>query len=594
MSGAAEAGTLSLNLESADGQSLASLDYLSAKSSGGTSAKSLSVGKVSGALPDFSLPDTLTPGSYRLVATLYSLSGAQLSTSESVFYIADAGFNLGSLSLYPPTPAPGSAVLLSAEPQLGSAAGVSATAYLKWYANGKLFSEGLLSEGRDRVVWRAPQADGAYTLSVELYPAKPPAVSQTSGSSAGSPWRQDIKAIVSKSAGAGDEYSDAARFVSKFDFEGDFSDSGTRVQSEKPASFGKPVLAAYPGGFGYHFDAESGVNAAGALPKSSRFTLLSRFYSEKESGDLIRFSSADGTAILQLGIERRQPFVEIRDAAGNAVRSSPSGIKASVQPGLVNLALSFEPDGENCRLVWSIDGKRFDSAPIPRISFPQDAKCLIGGASALEAVYDETAISDDSESGPPPLYAAAALRKYGADLYIATGFEATSVPADCELSGNAACAPRKLSLSAGAGLAFTEVLPSARALHLEADFGAKSPSSLRFVLFSTDDLKTPLFSVDAAGTIHDAAGKDAGLIPLESPASLVFSLKSVEGGFELSSASGLPVAHVAAEGSTGRLELKISNIDKAEPASLSRLLVRAAPEYLSLAPGSHYARANNK
>ncbi len=636
MSGAAEAGTLSLSLESSDGTELAELEYLSAKSSGVTGAKSVSVDKVSGTLPEFALPEDLKPGSYRLVAKLYSLSGAQISTSDSVFFIARTGFGLGSVSLYPPTPAPGSAVLLSAIPELGSAAArtaastsargtsgtsssgttantisrtgstevsstessstadIASTAYLKWYAGGKLFSEGLLSEGADKVVWRAPQLEGAYTLSVELYPAEPPASSSSSRSAVTSPWRQDIKAIVSKSAALADEYSDLTRFVSKFDFEGDFSDSGTRIQSEKPVSFGKPELEAYPGGFGYHFDAESGVNAPGALPRNSKFTLLSRFYSEKESGDLIRFASADGTSILRVGIDKRELFAEVRDSSGSVSRSSPSSSRALIQPGLTNVALSFEPDGEDFRLVWSIDGGRFGSAPLPRVAFDSSDKCVIGGASALEAVYDETAISDDSSLGPPPLYAAGASRLYGADLYIASGFESITVPEGAELSGTAAYAARKLTLAPAAELAYSEALPSARALHFEADFGGKAASALRFSFYNQDNGDALFFSVDAHGNIYDAQGKTAGLIPLDSSSSLVFSLKSVEDGFEFASSSGLPVAKIAVEGHVTRLKLKIRNSGTTESVDLSRLLVRAAPEYLSFVPASYYARANNK
>jgi hypothetical protein len=589
MRGAAEAGRLSLSLESADGGALSSLDYVvGAVSRTAAGGKELSVAQLSGSLPSFPLPSTLEPGSYRLVAQLSSAGGAALARSETVFFVAEEGFGLDSLSLYPPTSAPGQAVLLSASTRRRSGSASGKTAWLRWSSEGKVFAEGLLSDGFDKVVWRAPSLAGAYSLSVELYPSKPPELSSLPAS----PWSRAISAVVAASATASaDEYADPSRLVSHFAFEGDFSDSGTRAQTEKPQRFGLPALEAYPGGFGYRFDGNSGLTAPGALPKSSDFTLLARLYAEGDSGDILRFASADGVSILSVGIKDRVPYAEARSPEGLVSRSSP---KAELPEGLVNLALSFAARGDAHELVWSIEGERFSSPPLPRLSFPADAKCVLGGSQALQGVYDEIAISDDGQAGLPPLYAAASLRKYGAELYIASGFETSSLPAGAVASGKVSFEPRSLGLDPGVRLSFPAVLPTARALRVELDFAAKQAGALALELSSQaslgGDKGEALILVEGGGAIRGRDGSLLGLLSPEKKGLLAFTLKAYEGGFELGSSGGLVVARIPAPGSSARLLLSIVNKGSSEPVALSRLLVRAAPESLSLAESPRYAR----
>jgi hypothetical protein len=591
MHGAAEAARLSLSLESAAGGSLAALDYVTGASKAASGAKELAVDRIGGSLPSFPLPASLVPGSYRLVAQLLSASGAVLAKSETVFFVSEQGFGLDSLSLYPPTSAPGQAILLSVAAHGGAVS--QKTAWIRWSSAGKAFAEGLLSAGFDKVVWRSPRLEGAYALSVELFPSKPPDVSSLPAS----PWSRGITAIVASSAAsAADEYADSSRFVSHFAFEGDFSDSGTRSQGEKPESFGAPALEAYPGGFGYRFDGSSGLSAPGALPASSNFTLLARLYSEDEGGDILRLASADGASILRVGVQGRVPFAETRTADGLVSRSSP---QTEVPAGLLNLALSFSPRGDRYELVWIIDGERFSSPVLPRISFPVGAKCVLGGAQALEGVYDEIAISDDSQSGPPPLYAAASLRKYGADLYLASGFEATSLPPGSVSSGKVSFEQRGLALGPGARLSFTGALPTARALRLELDFAAEMGGALALELssepYAADGAKAGseaqvAFAIDSSGALRGGDGRLLGLLSPEEKGKLVFTLKAHEGGFELASASGLAVAQIAAPVSPSRLFLTLANKGESGSVSLKRLLARAAPEYLSLADSPRYAR----
>jgi hypothetical protein len=589
MRGAAEAGRLSLSLASADGGALSGLDYVVGPAprtaSGG---KELSVDQIVGSLPSFPLPSTLAPGSYRLVAQLSSVAGATLARSETVFFVAEEGFGLDSLSLYPPTSAPGEAVLLSASTRAKSGSASAKTAWLRWSSEGKVFAEGLLSGGFDKVVWRAPSLEGAYSLSAELFPSKPPVLSSLPAS----PWSRGISAIVAASAAASaDEYADSSRLVSHFAFEGDFSDSGTRAQGVKPQSFGLPALEAYPGGFGYRFNGSSGLSAPGALPASSSFTLLARLYAEGDSGEILRFASSDGASVLRVGVEGRVPFAETRTPDGLVSRSSP---KAEVPKGLVNLALSFAARGDAYELVWSVEGERFSSPGLPRVSFPAGAKCVLGGSQALEGVYDEIAISDDSQAGVPPLYAAASLRKYGAELYIASGFETSSLPAGAVSSGKLSFEPRSLGLDPGARLSFPTVLPTARALRVELDFAARQGGALALALSSQaalgGDEGGSLIRIDSGGAIRGPEGSLLGLLSPEKKGQLVFILKAYEGGFELASSSGLPVARFSAPSSSARLLLSIANQGSSGSVALNRLLARAAPESLSLAESPRYAR----
>ena len=129
--------------------------------------------------------------------------------------------------------------------------------WIRWSRDGSSFAEGLLSSGLGKVVWSAPQVEGAYAITAEVFPAAPPKGSRFSFKAAES---QDLKVmVISAPGGSGNDFADPLAFYSLLRFDGSFDDIGTRPRSLQPKSFGSPALDTYSSGFGYRFGDTAGV-----------------------------------------------------------------------------------------------------------------------------------------------------------------------------------------------------------------------------------------------------------------------------------------------------------------------------------------------
>ena len=584
MSGATEPVVLALELNDAAGTSIATLNYAS-----GDGAKSLSgavaVSSLSGSLPTFTLPTNLSPGSYEFVTILKDRSGTELQRTETAFYIAASDFGLGPISVYPASPSysPGTAVLLVASVKGIETA--SNAAWLRWSYDGKSIASGPFSSGLDKVVWKVPDFEGAYSVYVDLYPSEPTEAALKMAS----PWRQSIKAIAAKDPiAATDEFADGSRFISHLAFEGDFTDLGSRAQSEKPTAYGSPSLTAYPNrnGFGYRLGSTASVSIPGMAPPSvdgrpGAFSLLWRIYADKAQGELLRLTASDGSILFRAGLEDGKPYAELTDVDG----LHRSQAEASVGAGLENIALSFEPKADVFNLVWSIDGERYAASPLPARLLPAAAKASLGGSAGLVGIYDEFAMSSDL-SGRPPFYRAAAQRKYRDDLLLAEGFESLGLPAGATSEGQISYAFTRLGLGPNSRLAFAGDLSLSRPFLVEALCSVKT-SSLVAELRNADSL---LFSVESSGAISLPNGKVIGYLGPSDDASLAFFVKPLADGVEIASSSLLPVARITTGTAPKALRLALVNRTASNTVYLSRLLVRTAPEALSLADGARMAR----
>ncbi len=600
MRGAEAPALLSIELQDAKGGVLSSRRYeteaaakaaepgsQAAGSSAGTAADSaaaaeapLRVKSLSGSLPSLRLPESLPPGAYRLETRILGREGALLDRSAILVFVGLPGQAAPALSLYPPKPRPGSAVLLSA-----SLSGVEGDPWLRWSAEGRLLAEGPRSKGLDKTVWRAPGLASAYAIRVDVYPAPP----EGRGYEVGSPWRQDMKAIVSGPPLA-DEYSDPTSFLSRFAFDGSFEESGSRLIEERPLAFGSPRLEVYSGGFGYRLGPAAGLSAPGAVPPSEEgrpraFSLLWRLglgaAALEGSSTLARFLDVEGREVLVVGVEEGRPFLSLGREPGAA--RSRAGFLLS--PGTVDLALSLEAEGDALLPVWTLAGEASPSPSLPLRSFTPPAELSLGGHGSLEAVYDEFGLRDDSASGPPALYRAAARRAYGESLILAEGFEAFALPSGLSVAGLAGLGPRSLSLGQDASLQVQEPLPLERALAAELRFEGRAEG---LVVELSDGEGAVLLSMAGSGEVLGPDGAILGRLGREA-GRLAFALRAQGGFLELSPPRGLPVARAALPGSLASVSLSLRNSGE-RPVVLRRLLVRAAPELLAQGPRPSLAR----
>ncbi len=592
MTGSSSPESLSLELLAKDGVTEAVLAYSTKKAaksleSTGTAAATVDVESLTDKIPRFALPDTLVPGSYTLLSVLTDQFGVELQRSETVVFIGRPGFAASGLSFYPPNPAPGSSVLLSATITKSDAAGEKDAEaddpWLRWSSEGKSFALGPLSKGFAKVVWETPGVSGAYSVKLELFPSEPDSKSLAEAS----PWQEEIKVVVARPAVVyADLYAQSTRFLARLDFGGDFVNQGTKAQTEKTTTFGQPLLEAYAGGFGYRLDAGSGVSLPGfqfpskdGLPVA--FSLLWKYYSEEYSGDILAVRDAKTSVLFRVALEDGKPVAELRDGTGTHRSSADVHLVA----GLHDIALSFEPEKDRFVLVWNIDGERYASPSLPALLLPEGASAMLGGGKSLSAVYDEFALSDDAE-GQLPFFRAGAERHWRTDLQLGEGFEESELPETATFEGTSTLVPRAFTIKGIGSLSFLKDLSLSRPLAFDIDYAEKKGNLVAAIQSDGG----PFISIAASGEIRLASGVILGLLRPTDDSRLAFTIKSTPDGVEVAAIGGLAAARVTVKQAPKNLRLSLENVTDDGNVVISAVLVRAAPELIGLGDSPRLAR----
>jgi hypothetical protein len=536
---------------------------------------SKAVSSIEGAMPPLELPSSLEPGAYSLTLQLSSADGKSLQKTSVLVFVGLTMPKVESVSLYPPSVEPGQGILLGVS--LDTATG-AADPWIRWSRDGVSFAAGLLSEGADRVVWTAPRAEGAYSLSVEAFPCAPPAGSTYAFRSTS---RQDLKAMVkATTGGSADEFSDPLAFLSLLRLDGSFDDSGVRSRAEGPAPFGSPSLDVYPGGFGYSFGASAGVRIPGLMPptfqgSSVPFSAVFRLAPQSSSGYLLRFASTDAAYLLELGLDEGKPYAtlrvgdaEFRSLAAVALTSAPHTLVATIRPGATETLVT-----------WNVDGARVDAPSLLPLPNPPAGSAIIGGSGSLPGVYDAFGLM--GATGPsrpiaPPSYRLASRRSFKSSIAIAEGFEEGILPPGAVATGNATASYGAILLAEGASVDFGSVSKLDKPLRAEADLVGEAA---RFSLAFKDKAGKQLFSVGGGGDVFDGEGRLRGRIPA-AEGRLAFIVVPGRGGFAVSAPDGRD--GVAIEAENPLIPFSISALASAggDPIALSRLLARDSSDTL--------------
>ncbi|MDP3176878.1 MAG: hypothetical protein Q8M76_03170 [Spirochaetaceae bacterium] len=412
----------------------------------------------------------------------------------------------------------------------------SSDLWFRWSRERIVFAEGKLSEGYDRVVWTAPRSEGAYSLSVEVFPAPPPSGMSFDFRATAS---QDFKVIVKSAPGGNaDDFADPLRFHSLLKLDGGFEDSGVRQRSAAPLAFGYPALDVYPGGFGFRFSSQAGVRLPGLMPPVSlgrlgTFAVSFKVDPESATGSLVRFASENGSWVLALGLRDGRPYAEITDD-----RTARSTAAVVVGRDPITLTATFRPEGERVVVTWFADGERIEAPTLPLPSAPPRGSAQIGGAGSLAGIYDAFGLMVQSA---PPSYRLAARRRWRADLVAAEGFDDWALPPSSSISGNTSAAGGNLALDPDSSLTFGSALEAERSYRIEADFDGDLASAYVRLASGTGALA----SLTGSGEILDASGRKLG--ELSGPEGAIsLRIEVGDGGLRLFPSDGEAPIQVAA------------------------------------------------
>ena len=573
LTGAAEIAYLELGLEgSAASRKFASRAAVAAsKEAVPASEAATELPEIEGDMPPLQLPADLAPGAYWLRLQLSSADGRSLQKASLLVFVGLPQPRIEGVSVYPPSIGPGQAVLLS----LDTSPVRAGDPWIRWSRDGLAFAEGPLSGGFGRVVWAAPRLEGAYALSVEAFPAAPPAGSSFSFRAAA---RQELKAMVKEaSAAAADEFDDALSFLSLLRLDGSFDDEGVRARFEAPLPFGSPVLDVYPGGFGYSFGPEAGISLPGLMPpayegRSAAFSLVLRLATREEGGRLLRFSSEDGSYLLELGLEGGKPFVSLA-SDGEAARSLAP---LALEPAPHTIVACLQPMEGRTQVTWVLDGLRVEAPSLPPLPPPPAGSALLGGPGSIAGIYDAFGLMSAAGSSrplAPPSYRLASRRRWKASLALAEAFEDGLLPPGASAGGGASASVGAVRFQGYGSLAFAPPLKLDTPHLLEADFIGPA-RGLSLVL--QDPFGQRLLAVSPSGAVLDGSGTGLGSLPAAA-GKLAFVLSPVRGGFRLASPSGGEALKIPAEGSllSGPFTLLVEG-EGADGAALARILAREA------------------
>jgi hypothetical protein len=531
-SGAGEPAALDFSFaavsSAANASSAASLRFVTSASKAvtGSSLAIKRVASIEGELEGFSIPKTAASGAYALTVSISGSDGSSLQQEKMYVFVGSAQPAIDSVSVFPPSVEPGASVLLGLTASWRSllapssfsaseAAAIAATdkvrdPWIRWSKDGSSFAEGLLSAGLGKVVWTAPSAEGAYSITAEVFPTAPSSGSAYAFKAAAS---QELKVmVIAASSGTGNDFSNPLSFYSLLKLDGSFEDSGTRPRGSQPLAFGSPALDTYASGFGYRFGSSSGVKIPALMPPSSggklgAFAVLFRLDASQADGSLIRFASSDEAYVLSLGLKGGKPYVETK--VGGLTRQSVAA--ASLPQSPLTLEAVLTPDGDKLDIAWRAEGELIEAPSLDLPSAPPAGSATIGGAGSLPGVYDGFGLMVPGSSGayPSPTYRLASRRKWKSSLILAESFEDGVAPASSSSAGKVAFSASGLSLEPSSSLTLAPSFGIGSGLVAEAEFSGDRPSSLLAFSLPGGDRA---FAVRATGEVLDASGVSLGSV----------------------------------------------------------------------------------
>jgi disks large protein 1 len=132
----------------------------------------VAVKSFSSRLPYFPLPKELKIGPYTLVFEAVGKKETLSHMEANVYYLGGAAFDLKDMVMYlsglsgPQLISPETSVLLEASFDFDR----RLDPYVIWYSGKNIISEGLMSDGAGKILWKAPEEAGFYPLRLEAFP----------------------------------------------------------------------------------------------------------------------------------------------------------------------------------------------------------------------------------------------------------------------------------------------------------------------------------------------------------------------------------------------------------------------------------------
>jgi hypothetical protein len=464
-------------------------------------------------LPPLKLPDMIT-GQYRLELVVLS-TGDEVQKSSTVFFSSKTSLKISGIKSFPSVITTGSPVLLKAE--LEDPEG--SDPYLRWAWRGKTIAGGLSSEGFGEILWTAPEDEGIYTITLELFPSAPGGTGKVVFRSSIF-MSTDIYVSAVKKPDP-NELGPESSYSTLFHFQASFQESG---QAEKgigvsaAAPIGAPRIVATEDGFGYSLLPGSGISIPWfIIPlKDSTiqpFTVNIGVRVESPMGEAALYSIQSGDGSFSFAVSFQADGLSpslILSGAGLPDLTVPSNIlMEKEQRHVVSLSVApREPKG--FVVQWFLDGEQTNSL-VSDQQLPQlngEGKAIIGGEKGFTGIVDEFGVYTRDEKGNPSiesnLFSREAEKKLKDTLVEAEGFDGTGVPAGFTIGEPGSLSAGFVSLPAKASLTIPALTVPDEGMDASIILSAAS-SQAAVLIFQwkkaeSSFLETPITAVQASFT----------------------------------------------------------------------------------------------
>jgi len=384
------------------------------------------------------LPENLEEGIYHAKFEIYSNGKAIFSTITN-FFNEKSSYRINNIQSYPPNPAPGEKVLLIADFTANS----SSDPYFRWLIGKNIVSEGFYSKGANKYNWTTPTIEGAYSITVELFPFKPLDKAFEKFSSA---IFKTSSVIVSESNRIkSGEFLPETSYSTLFHFRGEIYDYGyLDAGNGNFKVIGEPSPDFRGGTYGYYFEKDEYIEIPNIVIPFSKegvlqpFSIKLKFIDDYSiSSDLLQnipfFNSyyEDETFKISLGQDTRTNyFCEI--VSGEKRFRSKAYRNINTLNTILNLTVSFYPNSSSCTIVWIMNGETVSREDIPFLPVLINPAGLSGktiiGSGSCPMLFDEAGVytrTDGKSSVAPFCFRDYNLEIFGKSLIFAEGFDYT-------------------------------------------------------------------------------------------------------------------------------------------------------------------------
>lgn len=462
-------------------------------------------------LPSIDLPD-IDPGLYTIEYTGFNSEGEIKLNREIAFFFTNGVYSVKNITSYPPVITPGTEALLAAHLQYP----VSAEPYIRWSMGDEVLSEG---PNNDKLQWNAPESEGVYSITVELFPFAPPKGSYEFSSTASMEAEFFVTSGRSK---AENGFYPNKNYYSVFHFQGDWKDSGVRPVIGLVEPVGSPEVDVRGNLFGYYLDGSSGfkVNQM-VLPVEngsiSPFTAEVKLYIDTRPKNRSFFSTETEDGTFSFSISTDQDGV-LKSTIISGERSFTSSSGFLLDPNSAyTIALSVVPGIRSVTLQWFVDGDavKIEEQGLSVGQIGEEGSAIIGGPNGFRGVIDEFGIffrdNRNRAAIDPNIYFKKSIEQYGSDLIYAEGFDGLYFPDSLEKNNLLSVEKGHLIIEPDGELDLPELSVSHERVSVEMEIASFLNSSDQKLTIAALDGSFEPVSVGFNGVVTSSSGQSRAI-----------------------------------------------------------------------------------